>query len=154
MSEDQRAVAAGSVDETSAFVSACLATGEPTPPVRGIVNSILQGTQMISAGIREAREPSPELLEHLRDVTEASRTWARPAGATTLTNPGRSTAAAMLRLARAVSERAQRDVRAVSGVSTVVLEFMSALPNLLDALAGELDAEEERSIPLGTCLQL
>jgi cob(I)alamin adenosyltransferase len=154
MSEDERAIAAGSVDETSAFASACLATGEPTPPVRGIVSSMVQGMQMISAGIREAREPSPELAEHLRAVIQASRTWASPAGATTLTHPGRSTAAAMLRLARVVSERAQRDVCAVGGIPTTVLEFMAALPNLLDALAGELDAEEERSIPLGACIQL
>jgi cob(I)alamin adenosyltransferase len=153
MADVERATAAGSVDETSAFVSACLATGEPTAAIRRKVSSTLQGLQMIATSIRDAREPSPEQVEHLREMTDTSRTWVRSEGSSTLANPGRSMAAAMLRLARVASERAARDISAAGGIDTAILEFMSALPDLLDAIAGELDAEEERSIPIGVCLQ-
>jgi cob(I)alamin adenosyltransferase len=153
MADVERATAAGSVDETSAFVSACLATGEPTASIHRTVSSMLQALQMIAAGIRDAREPSFELVGRLREMTDTSRAWVGSEGSSTLANPGRSMAAAMLRLARVTSERAGRDISAVGGVGTAILEFMSALPDLLDALAGELDAEEERSIPLGVCLQ-
>jgi cob(I)alamin adenosyltransferase len=153
MADVERATAAGSVDETSAFASACLATGEPTASIHRTVSSTLHALQMIAAGIRDARDPSPDLVGRLRELTDTSRRWVRSEGSSTLANPGRSMAAAMLRLARVTSERAGREIGAVGGIDPVILEFMSAMPDLLDALAGELDAEEERSIPLGVCLQ-
>lgn len=153
MADVERATAAGSVDEASAYAGACLATGEPTASIHRTVRSVLQALQLVAAGIRDAREATPEQVGLLRELIDTSRTSVGSEGSSTLANPGRSMAAAMLRLARVTGERAGREIGAVDGVDPVVVEFMSAMPDLLDALAGELDAEEERSIPLGVCLQ-
>lgn len=148
MSSDQdrrRENAAGAVDETNAFLDACLSTGEPSGAIRTTVASVQNGLHAISAALHEPGGRPADQARHLHEVREAGRARATPPDA----GPGRSMAAAMLRLARVVSRRAHRELRGVADADT--LAFLALLPDLFAALAYELDRDEERTVSHSMC---
>lgn len=149
----QRETAVGAVDEASAFLSASQSTAEPTGSVRATIDSVQQGLQAISTTLHTPGRSVSALLPCLDRVTEASRAHGPGTRSEPVINTGHSMAAAMLRLACAVSRRAQREIRKLNESDTAVLEFMYLLPDLLTTLANELDVEEERSVPRGMCAQ-
>ena len=147
----QRETAAGAVDETNAFLSACLSTAEPSGTPRTAIASVQECLQTISAFLHEPGDPPPASLPRLRDVRETTRTWQIQLPAAPVIPQGHSMAAAMMRPARATGQRAHRELRRINGLDPAVLDFMSALPELFSGLAHQFDAEEERSIPRGLC---
>lgn len=141
----QREAAAGALDETNAFLDACLSTGEPSGANRRTIVSVQNGLREISAALRGPGGQLPEQARYLHEVEQASRARATPPDA----RPGHSMAAAMLRLARVVSQRAHREIRGAADADT--LAFLSLLPDLFTALAHELDLDEERTVSHTMC---
>ncbi|WP_169526824.1 hypothetical protein [Sciscionella marina] len=70
-----------------------------------------------------------------------------------MSGQGHSMAAAMLRLARAVTRRALRALEAVHGLDIAVLDYVGMLPRLLDNLADTLDLDDQSAIPVGLCAE-
>lgn len=145
MSYDQRnrAVAADAIDEVTAFLDASLSTGELSGDIRPLVLSVRKGLHTSAMTLRAGDDADTE------PPVFPAESMPRSAGRADV---GHSMAAAMLRLARAVSRRALREAEAVHEVNVAILDYLSAVPDLLGGLADALDDEEARSVPLGLCI--
>ncbi|GEL26917.1 hypothetical protein PSU4_58710 [Pseudonocardia sulfidoxydans NBRC 16205] len=140
-------VAMNSITEVDAFISASLSTDEITPKLKNGIDAVRNGLRAVAteganrkAGICDC--PVDHFSELMQDAHESV------SGSTPSLGPGRSMAAAMLRIASAVARRAEVDLVAASIVTAASLGFMRAVPGLLTAIADELDAEEWRRIPV------
>ena len=146
-----RESAAGAVEEANAAIGACLSTGESSAAVAALLRGVQDGLVDIADAVR--RQHDPRAVERrLRELCDSvPPLTARPTRSLTA---GHSLAAGLIRLARTVVQRACREVTALGDdAAPGVREYLSALPDVLDSVAAELDADERRAIPLGICGQ-
>jgi cob(I)alamin adenosyltransferase len=153
-----RAAAIGAVEEANAAIGASLSTGEPQTANRALLSAVQTALADVAAVLDGRQDLVMVVDQHRHDLERALtlRTHGRHVPAPTRSLPARhSLAAGLLRLARTVTQRAARSVEATDSDGTATLtDYLTALPPLLDLLAAELDDAEERSVPVGSCIEL
>jgi cob(I)alamin adenosyltransferase len=149
-----RETAAGAVDEANAAIGASVCTGEPSAATAAVLLSVQAALNDVAA-VLDGRREAPAGVERHRtelDHALAGRTGQGPAAGSLAAR--HSLAAGLLRLARTVTQRAARTVRTVGDRELAdLVDYLTLLPRLLDLVAEDLDNEEERSIPVGMCIQ-
>jgi cob(I)alamin adenosyltransferase len=153
-----RAAAIGAVEEANAAIGASLSTGEPQTANRALLSAVQTALADVAAVLDGRQDLVVAVDQHRHDLERALtlRTHGRHVPAPTRSLAARhSLAAGLLRLARTVTQRAARSVEATDSDGTATLtDYLTALPPLLDLLAAELDDAEERSVPVGSCIEL
>jgi cob(I)alamin adenosyltransferase len=153
-----RAAAIGAVEEANAAIGASLSTGEPQTANRALLSAVQTALADVAAVLDGRQDLVMVVDQHRHDLEHALtlRTHGRHVPAPTRSLAARhSLAAGLLRLARTVTQRAARSVEATDSDGTATLtDYLTALPPLLDLLAAELDDAEERSVPVGSCIEL
>jgi cob(I)alamin adenosyltransferase len=154
-----RAAAIGAVEEANAAIGASLSTGEPQTANRALLSAVQTALADVAAVLDGRQDLVMVVDQHRHDLERALtlRTHGRhlPAPTRRSLAARHSLAAGLLRLARTVTQRAARSVEATDSDGTATLtDYLTALPPLLDLLAAELDDAEERSVPVGSCIEL
>lgn len=146
-----RAVAAGAVDELNAAIGACLCTGQTSVATAAVLRQVQAALSAATPALAGRSDGDAALDRHLIVLEGAADRWAADEPVEGPLPAGHSLAAGLLRLARTVAERAARAVATLERrdrETARALDCLVVLPRLLDAVARELDVEEERSVPV------
>lgn len=156
MMVSDRAVAAGAVDEVNAAVGACLCTGQVSTATAAVLRDVQGGLTDISRIVDGRAEPRDDVDVLLADLESTADRWAQSGTAENALAGGHCLGAGLLRWARTVAQRASRCVAVLDQQderTDRAARYLTILPRVLDAVASELDAEEQRSVPTGMCVQ-
>lgn len=146
-----RAVASGAVDEVNAAVGACLCTGQASVATAAVLRQVQAALSEVALIVSGRSDGRAGLDRHLIGLEGAADRWTGDRPVEDPLAAGHCLAAGLLRLARTVAERAARSVAALERRDREMawaLDCLTVLPGLLDAVARELDLEEERSVPV------
>ncbi|MBL1118465.1 ATP:cob(I)alamin adenosyltransferase [Streptomyces sp. 110] len=152
-----RQTALGDVEEANATIGAAISADAMTDDCDALLREVQRDLLDLAAGLTEPDPPrlGPAAYHRLEAARE------RYAPATTPPPGGRVLAggcagAGLLRLAGAVTRRAERSVRELAaaepeGTAPSAAAYLSALAPLLTAVALRVDQEDVRNLTMGSC---
>ncbi|ATL81559.1 ATP:cob(I)alamin adenosyltransferase [Streptomyces malaysiensis subsp. malaysiensis] len=152
-----RLTACGDVEEANAAIGAAISTNSMEAEHDTLLGTVQRDLLDLAADLADPRSTRLNPAAHRR-LESARQQYAPPAPAPPGSHvlAGGNEAAGLLRLARAVTRRAERSVRILAAteperVPSSAAAYLSALAALLSAVALRVDREDPGNLAMGAC---